>query len=233
VIGQQQNDEAKARIEAAYKLLVQPGVTLDKFESVRTLVKGVNPGVDHFLETVSNNLSDYQRLTRGEIIELTAQHLPENTDEQKKRKKTLLVLLRSWNDLQNEVKRVRQEFGQTTNQSQVSSWTKILAGAKGPLGMVTLAAVVIVFGYLILKSKTATTMGTPNPKTKVQVITFDAKQIPLNNLVVITGPHCDNAPHYHAKDHVAALAIDGTLVPDQGDCGYGKTAQTKIEEVEK
>lgn len=148
----------------------------------------------------------------------------------------LLLLLRSWKDLRSEVARVRSELGQKSHQqNQANTWVKILSSAKGPVGVITLVAVVLVFGQQLLmrKPETKTTAAIPQQtRATIKVIVFGGKQIPLDALIVGTGADCD-APHYHAKDHTSAKALDGTTVSDPGGCGFGRVSQVTIVEVEQ
>ena len=172
------------------------------------------------------SIAHSQPALKGDVIELAAEHLPEETAEQKKRKKALILFLRSWKNLKTEVGRVGKELD-TQNESpsqrqQTRSVARIISGAKGPLGVITIIAVVAVVASQFVSPKTAT----------LKVIQVSDKSIPLDALVVASGTECqNNAPHYHATDHQAARALDGTMVPDPGGCGYGTVSQTQIVEV--
>src|SRR3989304_3279562 len=104
------NADAKEKFLAASKLLVGETTTVEKFEEVRKLVKGINPRIDRLLESCSEAISKIEKLQKGEVVELTAESLPEESDEQKRRKKALLFFIRSFKELQSEVARVRNEF---------------------------------------------------------------------------------------------------------------------------
>ncbi len=216
--------EIKERILAAADLLSGREVSLGKFESVRALVKGVNPKIDVILEQCSKNLSKIEKLRQGEVIELSVEELLEQTDEQKKRKKAIIFFLRSWKDLRGEVDRVKGELAGSS--TSASSLGRILALAKGPLGLVTLAAVVIVIGSQFVGK----TSPAPLPKPRTKVIIFADKKILLDSLYVGTGTDCDS-PHYHAKDHISVISLDGTKVSDPGGCGFGKVAETPVQEI--
>src|SRR5438309_1861239 len=98
------------KLDSALKLLAGDSTTFEKFKSVHNLLKGVDPRIDTHLEKVSKALSTYEKLAEGNFIQLTTEHLPEESEKDKKRKKALLFLIRSWNDLKSEVNRVRQEL---------------------------------------------------------------------------------------------------------------------------
>ena len=53
--------DTKTRILAAYKLLTEETTTQEKFESVRTLIKGIHPRVDAHLEKTSQALVHLER----------------------------------------------------------------------------------------------------------------------------------------------------------------------------
>lgn len=231
--------DTKTRILTAYKLLSEETTTQEKFESVRMLIKGIHPRIDAHLEKISQALSDYKKFQKGEIIELTAEKLPENTEEEKRKKKALLLFIRNWKSLQSEVERVRQEFEKNQQgQDKITITNKILAGAKGPFGIVTICAVVIVAGFTIFSRKEmkqiapATVVSQTEMKKTIKIIEFDGKQIPLSELEVRSGPDCDS-PHYHAKNHVSATALDGTVVPDPGACAFGKEKDVRVIEIDE
>lgn len=249
--------ETKQRILAAEKLLQDHSTTREKFESVRGLIKGLNPTLDKALGDCSAALTKLGKLQQGEVIELTAEHLPEQTEEQKNRKKALLWFIKNWKQLKGEVERVKGELEELdskgegkTAQQQISNLTKLVAFAKGPLGIITIVAILAVLSLAFLNSQKASkvpvipiqdsddliVLPTKSDKPKISVIIVDGKQIPLSETKIGQGPECMSgqiqASHYHAKDGVAAKALDGSTVADQGGCGYGKVEEVKVVEVE-
>lgn len=241
--------DSQKRISAAEKLLAGESTTLERFESIRTLITGINPKVDQALTNCSKAFSTIENLQKGDLVELTAENLPAETSAEKKRKKAILLLIRSWKQLQTEIASVKRELDEQGRgeQSSTESAGQIAAFAKGPFGLITLAAAIIVVAWSLLGQRqpqttvlTETTVSSPSPAAtpnpKIKVIVFEGKKIPLTELIVGTGPECTNSPqeaaHYHAKDHQAARALDGTMVGDPGGCGYGKVTQVPIEEVE-
>ena len=229
------------RIEAGYQLLQENTTTRQKFELIRTLLKGINPKIDQSLETVSKLLSDVEKISNNEIIELSAEYLPENTDEEKRRKKALLSFIKNWKQLRSEVERVRGEFEnekQGKSDTKAQGLGKIIVGSKGPFGIVTIVALVIVGTVLFFNSSKksqplpVTAIPVSSQKQMIKVLEFNGKQIPLSELAVRNGPDCDS-PHYHALNHVSAKALDGTVVSDPGGCAFGKIREAKIIEREK
>lgn len=209
------------KAEAAHSLLTGGTTTREKFESVRTLLKGYHPRMDRILDDCSRHLARYEKVHKGEVIELSAEHLPEHTEEDKKKKRLLLLFIRSWKELRSEVDRVQQERDNDKNQSpgqKVWQWGKIVRFAKGPFGILTIAAVLIV-------AVTSLTKQPALQPANVQVIIFEGKKIPLSEIQPATGPECDRASHYHAKNHGVVKATDGSMIPDPGGCGYGKVAE--------
>jgi hypothetical protein len=70
--------------------------------------------------------------------------LPESTEEEKKRKRLLVLFIRGWADLKKEVARVEAEFENAKNNqsgSNSSMWAKILKSAAGPFAVITLVAI--------------------------------------------------------------------------------------------
>ncbi len=151
------------KLEAAYLLLVEQSTTADKVEKIRLLLKGLDPSVDQVLTKFSKSFLAIDKLSKGEVLSLSAEGLPETTEKEKKRKKTLLLFFSYWRSLKNEVARVREIYASdksdnSTNQESptenVEKAGRVAAFAKGPLGLVTLTAVLIVgaLGYLKLAS---------------------------------------------------------------------------------
>lgn len=137
----------REKIEAAYRLLTEETTTFGKFEKIRTLAKGFNPKIDQALAECSRVVSKLKKIQRGEVIELAAERLGEDTPQKKKRKKMLLLFLGRWKTLKAEVKRVREIY-QSHKESQDSGVKKNLEtaahvahGAKGPWGLITGLAV--------------------------------------------------------------------------------------------
>jgi len=61
----------------------------------------------------------------------------------------------------------------------------------------------------------------------VDVIEYNGKYIPLDQVHRFSGPECDEAEHWHANGG-SATALDGSVIPDTSDCGYGKTSQVPV-----
>ncbi|OGK23638.1 hypothetical protein A3A46_02925 [Candidatus Roizmanbacteria bacterium RIFCSPLOWO2_01_FULL_37_13] len=242
--------DTKKRIFAAHKLLTEKTTSKQKLESVKALIKGINPRIDTFLENSSKALTDLEKFQKGDVIELGAEHLPENTEEEKKRKKALLWFIRNWKSLHSEIDRVKKEFeqGSQGTEQKIQSGGRIAAFAKGPFGLMTALAIVIVISLSVIGGKKTalnqSELDSGLPSTdlrsgtgaKTKVIVVDGKQIPLIELTTGQGSECldgsSEAPHYHAKDHIAAKALDGSSVTDPGGCGFGKVKEVNIIEVE-
>lgn len=249
--------DTKKRIEEAYKLLAKESTSLEKFESIRTLIKGLNPRLDALLENTSKALSNIEKLKKGDIIVLSAESLPENSPEEKKRKQTIIFLINSWRQLQSEVKRISLELehmkGNNENNAaipvdKIASAGRITSVAKGPFGIITLGALIIVGASFFFAGKSNNTPiqqsktevlpahTTPSTVSKIQVIIFNGKKLPVKELHTDSGPECTSlgteAPHYHALRNSIVKAIDGTMVEDPGGCGFGKVKETEIVDVE-
>ena len=221
--------EVLGRLEAAQELVSDDTTTRAKFEAVRKLVKGINPRVDKTLGEVNRAMKVVGQIQEGEVIDLTAENWPERTKEEKKRKKAVLLLIKWWKQLKGEINRVEQEFkSQKTNK-----WERVVIKAKGPVGIITLAAVVIVGVKLLSGNNQADIPAAPAAAEKqtIQAIKVGDKFIPVIELTTAVGAECDGE-HYHAKDHVAAVAIDDSKVMDPGGCGFGKVSEVKVETIE-
>ena len=137
--------DAKKRLEAAHALFLGSSTSKEKLSSVRALVQGAHPSIDEKLKKCDDAFSYLEKFGNVELIELSADHLPENTEDEKKRKKAILLYIKFWKDLQSEIARVGAEFnapdsGQNAIQKQ-SFWKKIFSAAKGPFGIITIVGV--------------------------------------------------------------------------------------------
>ena len=146
------------KFEAAWDLFADSTISLAKFDKIRTLLKGLNPQLDTSLTKVSQQLKKLKQIYEGDVISLSAGALPEKTPKEKKRKKALLAFLSAWKSLKSEVKRVEKlldeqaQGGATTGTDNMQLGAKILRGAKGPLGLITAAAVLVAVGLNYLQS---------------------------------------------------------------------------------
>src|SRR3989344_7211581 len=104
------DSDSRERFLAAHKLFLDETTTLEKFESARTLIQGINPKVDKALDSCSKAIQKIENLRKGEVIELAAGNLSERTEEEKKRKKAIVWFIRTWKQLQSEVERIKAEF---------------------------------------------------------------------------------------------------------------------------
>lgn len=139
------------RVRAAADLLQAKEINRATFESLRSLLSGIHPRIDRTLASLSASWKHVEHLQKGDTIELVVESIPEITPEQKKRKKAILLFLKLWNDLKGEVKRIEKELTQAkgaAHQSNARSVGRIVSGAKGPLGIITLVAA----GVVLLKA---------------------------------------------------------------------------------
>lgn len=241
--------EVHKRLEAASKLLSETSTSNEKFRALATLIKGIDKRLDKELDKGHQLLSDLEKMESGQVIELTVEYLPEFTEKDKERKKRFLLFIRSWKQLQSEVERIRNEFNQMQqNQNQslsekAQTTGKIITFAKGPFGLITIAAIILVVVSFTLFDKPSNDLQVVDSSTRptvqkfsIQAIVVDDKKIPLSEVRVGQGPECGSAEnpleHYHAINGTAAKATDGTLVPDPGGCGYGKVAEVAIIDIE-
>lgn len=240
------NVTLKEKFDSAYSLLSVDSISIDTFEDVRKLIQGYNPRIDSQLETISHSVVDLKKIFSGDIISLSAAHLPEETEGERKRKKILLFIIKNWNDLLTEVTRVKQEFeGNNPNINSSNHLQQVLSSAKGPFGAITLIAIVIVSFSVVLWGKNNThsspsvlpaksSVVTQSPKVKV--ILFHGEKLPLSSLHIGHGPDCFSlsgiaVPHYHALQKGIVVALDGKTIEDPGGCGFGKVSETQVVEI--
>lgn len=76
--------QARKRFEAAYKLVNRETILIEQFKALKDLIAGLNPKVDRALDSCSKALATVEKLQRGKIVELSAENLPEKTEEEKK-----------------------------------------------------------------------------------------------------------------------------------------------------
>lgn len=205
-------------LNEAVKLLDQNTTSKEKIESIQKLLKGLDPTLDKALGDVTTLWSKIYKLQRGDVIELSAEAIPEDSEENRKRKKAILLFIKSWKDLKSEVDRVRKEL--QTSQNQAVRVGRIAGFAKGPFGIITAVAVVLVIGAIVLRG---------NAKT-IKVIEVNGKKVPVSQFIIGTGPDCDS-PHYHAPGEGTVTALDGTKLQDPGGCGFGKVKDVSIHEL--
>ncbi len=157
----------REKIRAALDLLMEETTTLSKLEKIRTLISGVNPKIDKALSQVSGAINNLKKIENIEVIDLSLAVLPEKTEKDKKRKKLLLLLISSWKNLRSEVERVQGLYEKANSDEQITASEhasvlgKTLALAKGPLGFVTVAAIVIV-GIITLLNAISVTIVIKN-----------------------------------------------------------------------
>ncbi|MBI4093583.1 hypothetical protein HY417_01340 [Candidatus Kaiserbacteria bacterium] len=134
--------ETRKRFSAARDLLNDSTTTRAKLVALTTLLSGLHPKTDALLMECNKALSIVGQIEDGDVIRLSAESLPERTEEEKKRKRALLLFIKNWKDLQSEVGRIQAELDGTTTDpsSQASMWGRILAFSKGPLIAVGLVA---------------------------------------------------------------------------------------------
>lgn len=228
---------------AAQKLLTGDSTSKEMLDQVRILIKGLNPKVDQALSNCEKAISQIENLLQGDVIELSADNLPEGTDKEKKRKEAILFFLKNYRDLKTEIDRATNELESADDKSldqNVQSVGKLLTSPKGAFGLVTVAA--IVMAAVFVMTRPATKSSEPIVKTsaqeseKIQVIDVGGKKIPLTELKTGIGRECktgnQEASHYHAKDGASAQATDKFQVADPGGCGFGKVDEVKVEEIE-
>jgi hypothetical protein len=70
----------------------------------------------------------------------------------------------------------------------------------------------------------------------IKAIQYNGKYIPLSEVHVGKGDHCDSKEdsyaHYHSNNGSFSLATDGSKVPDNTGCGYGKVKDTRVIDIQ-
>ncbi len=229
------SNNAHQKMMSVYQLLSQDSISLSSFSHASILLKGIHPDLDEKLDRCEKALDKLQKIVDGDVISLSAEGLPEKDEKQRKRKRLLIFFITSLKNLQSEIKRVDTEFSQGNGSSE-NLWRmgRIIKYAKGPFGIITLIAVIIVIVSSLHKQKPHVPQ-TPhaNSQSTIQVIEYNGKQIPLSQLR-IGNPHYPNctSQHYHALNpDETVTALDGTVLYDPGNCGFGKVEEMRITSV--
>lgn len=153
--------EMRKRLQAAQILLLEPSTTREKFSAMCRMMSGIDSRIDAHLFALERHLSMWDKVSSGDVIGLSAEHLPENTEEEKKRKKWLLLFINGWRQLQSEVTRVQAELSSAHSSptgDKASHFGKILHFAKGPFGIITFLA----FSAVVAAQATAVTITIQN-----------------------------------------------------------------------
>ncbi len=73
-------------------------------------------------------------------------------------------------------------------------------------------------------------------KQKIKALKYQDKFLPLSEVHVGKGDHCDSKeesfPHWHSNNGTHAVVTDGTKVYDNQGCGYGKVDAVEVVDVE-
>lgn len=133
------------RLLAANVILSGDSLDRTAFASLKTLLSGIHPKIDTSLSAADKAFFHIDSIQKGDVISLTVDAIPAHTPEEKKRKKLILLFLKYWRDLGSEVARVEKEMSEAKQHGDSgSAMAKLMATAKGPLGVITLIAAGIV-----------------------------------------------------------------------------------------
>jgi hypothetical protein len=200
--------ESHKRLLAAQDMLVGSLTTREKFSAIRQILKGVHPKLDAALEKCDQDLATLDKIYAGQVIDLAVENLPENTDEQKSRKKALLLLVQSWNKLRSEVARVEAELTAAHLEGKpvdtVSVWHKIFSHTKGPLGIITAIAV----GVVLVMQQTGVTLRIENEGCE-DFVASGSMPVQLPGLRLPNGP-IPSGSYADAVIPPLPIEVDGT-----------------------
>lgn len=170
-------DKVAEKVRAAIAIMSEPELTLAKAQSILTLLSGINTKLDRLVRASTKALGTLELATSGAYIELVAEQIPETTPEEKKRKKTLLFFIQSWENLGREVLRIESLINNGQSVTDSSFWSAVLVGAKGPFAAVTLLAVVAVGLHFTSTTISIESDGCP-PLTAERGVTLPGMVIP-------------------------------------------------------
>ncbi len=73
-------------------------------------------------------------------------------------------------------------------------------------------------------------------KKTIKALNVNGKYIPLTEVRIGKGEHCDGPkeqyPHWHSTNGIGVTATDGTKLPDNDGCGYGKEKDVPVVDVQ-
>jgi len=241
-------DNQLDRIRSGYQLLEAKNFSYTSFQDTRKLIAGLNPAIDQKLSAVSKVWQEVRKYKKDNLSQTMLKSLPEDTKEDKKRKKLLLLLFKNYRSLKSEVNRVQKELNKAQysadSRQTMQSTSKLISTAKGPWGIITLTAAIIVGGITIFSTNKSPTIKEP-PVTQavtasplgVQVIQYEAHQIPLDELRIGLGGECltngQPAEHYHPVNPEGATSLSGEIVadPNPTGCGFGKDSEIEVNQL--
>lgn len=222
--------QLRAQLEAACVLMEGDTITLEKIEKIKVLLTGINPGLDTKLDAVFKAYGHLKSSLSGDIIHLSIHGLPETTLEDKKRKKVLIFFITSWKSLKSEVARVQGYYHNSqSGTSKASSVVKTGLFAKGPFGLITGVAIVVVGVGLLLKQATTSVeiinLGCP-PLTVPGELPFKIPGLRLPESPIISGsPSTTTLPALSIIVRASSSSISATILGQTGS--YSLPSRTK------
>jgi hypothetical protein len=124
--------------------------TREKFSHIRHLIVGINPKLDQALEEADKHISEFEKYFAGDIILLGVENQPEDTEEEKEAQKIIPAYFEQLAQSKKRSCACRKraqcftavgEYGRQSLALGQNIWR-----CKGPLGIVTIVAAVIVVG---------------------------------------------------------------------------------------
>lgn len=140
--------DIKKRLTAATAIFNDASTPKEKLNSMRIILKGMHPELESHLMRAENELGKVEKVLGSELLSLSAEAMPEGTEEEKKRKKAVLGFFTLFSQLKKEITRVEQEFD-AAESAQASGnpkgpWEGVFHTVKGPMGIVTIIAAAVV-----------------------------------------------------------------------------------------
>lgn len=223
--------QLRAQLEAACVLMEGDTTTLEKIEKLKVLLSGINPTLDSKLDSIFKAYGHLKSSLQGDVIHLSLQGLPESSPAEKKRKKLLAIFITSWKSLKSEVARVQGYYDnvQSGAGSTAGSIAKTGLFAKGPFGLITGVAIVVVGVGLLLKQATTSVeivnLGCP-PLTVPGELPFKIPGLRLPESPIISGsPSTATLPTLTIDVRASSSLISVTILGQTG--GYTLPSRTK------
>ena len=87
-------NEQRERLKAVEELLSGNTTSGEKLNSIKTLIKGIHPKIDNLLESCAKTLASIEKIQNSQIVELTAENFPEQTEKKNEERKHCFSLLK-------------------------------------------------------------------------------------------------------------------------------------------
>ena len=107
--------DVKKRLTAAAAVFSDSSTPKEKLNAIRIILKGIHPELESHLVGAESELGKVEKVLGGELLSLSAEAMPEGTEEEKRRKKAVLGFFTLLSQLKKEIARILTELKIKTN----------------------------------------------------------------------------------------------------------------------